>query len=269
LADSRAAYRKFDFCPGDNYISWMDAEKFHQHYRLQAEWLARSRHYLYRRADLARRRHILDLGCGSGVISEEMREICGRAVLGVDHDPQLVDFAREKYPQNHFMVADEKGLIRRGLSFDLVVLSFVLLWQARPLLFLKRVRKLLPAHGILLVLAEPDYGGRIDFPAALNFLKDIFIGHIRQEGGDPFIGRHLASLLQKAGFRAAVDMASCLNSPRYYSRDTWEGEWRFWQELAGLSAATVEKILRLEMSAAANNERQVLFPVYCAVARPL
>jgi SAM-dependent methyltransferase len=247
----------------------MDAEKFHQHYRLQAEWLARSRHYLYRRADLARRQHILDLGCGSGVIGDEMREICGRAVLGADRDPQWVDFAREKYPQNRFMVADEKGLIRRGLRFDLVVLSFVLLWQARPLLFLKRVRKLLPAHGFLLVLAEPDYGGRVDFPPALDFLKEIFIGHIRQEGGDPFIGRQLASLLQKAGFRAEVGLASCLNFPRGYSRETWESEWRFWQELAGLSAATVNRIIRLEMSAAAHNERQVLFPVYYAIARPL
>jgi SAM-dependent methyltransferase len=247
----------------------MEVGKFHQHYRLQAEWLAASRHYLYRRADLARRRDILDLGCGTGVIGEEMREIRGRAVLGVDRDPHCIDFAREKYPQNLFMVADEKELVRRGLRFDLIVISFVLLWQARPLLFLKRVRKLLPAHGVLLVLAEPDYGGRIDFPRELDFLKDIFTGHIRREGGDPFIGRQLHSLLGKAGFRAEVDLASCLNFPRGHSRETWESEWRFWQELAGLSDAAVEKILRLETSAAANNERQVLFPVYCAVARPL
>lgn len=247
----------------------MDAGKFHEHYRLQAEWLAPSRHFLFRRADLSRRRDILDLGCGSGVISDEIREICGRAVLGVDSDPLLVDFARERYPQNRYLAADEKGLIRRGLRFDLVVLSFVLLWQARPLLFLQRVRKLLRADGLLLVLAEPDYGGRIDYPKALDFLKEIFIGHIRRAGGDPFIGRQLGSLLRQAGFQATVDLASCLNFPGGYRGGEWEREWRFWQELAGLPAATVKKIRRLEMRAAANNERQVVFPVFCAVARPL
>jgi SAM-dependent methyltransferase len=247
----------------------MDAGKFHEHYRLQAEWLAPSRHFLFRRADLARRRDILDLGCGSGVIGEEIREICGRAVLGVDRDPPLVDFARARYPQNRYLVADENALIRRGLRFDLVVLSFVLLWQARPLLFLKKLRKLLHEDGLLLVLAEPDYGGRIDYPQALDFLKEIFIGHIRQAGGDPFIGRRLVSLLRKAGFQATVDLASCLNFPGGYRGEDWEREWRFWQELAGLPPATVAKIRRLEKSAAANNERQVVFPVFCAVARPL
>lgn len=247
----------------------MDAGKFHEHYRLQATWLANSRHFLFRRADLARRRDILDLGCGSGVISDEIREICGREVLGVDRDPALIDFAREKYPRNRYLAADENALIRQGLRFDLVVLSFVLLWQARPLLFLKKVRKLLRADGLLLVLAEPDYGGRIDYPAGLAFLKDVFIGHIQKTGGDPFIGRRLGSLLRRSGFQDAVDLASCLSFPGGYCGADWEREWRFWQELAGLSAATVKKIRRLEMNAAARGERQVLFPVFCAVARPL
>lgn len=246
----------------------MDAGKFHEHYLLQAEWLAPSRHFLYRRADLARRRDILDLGCGSGVIGDEIREICGRAVLGVDRDPQMIAFARGAYPLNRYLVADESALLRGGLRFDLAVISFVLLWQAKPLLFLKKVRKLLRAGGTLLVLAEPDYGGRIDFPAELDFLKEIFIDHIRAAGGDPFIGRRLGSLLSQAGFQAAVDLASCLNLPTDYRGEKWEREWRFWQELAGLPAALVNKILRLERGAARRGERQVVFPVFCALARP-
>ena len=247
----------------------MDAGRFHEHYLLQAEWLAPSRHFLYRCVDLARRNEILDLGCGSGVIGDEIREICGRAVLGVDRDPRMIAFARGEYPRNRYLVADESTLLRSGRRFDLVVISFVLLWQAKPLFFLKKVRKLLAADGVLLALAEPDYGGRIDSPAELDFLKEIFVGHIQAAGGDPFIGRRLGSLLRQAGFRAEVDLASCLNFPADYRGEKWEREWRFWQELAGLPAATVNKILRLERSAARRGERQVLFPVFCAVARPL
>jgi SAM-dependent methyltransferase len=247
----------------------MEAEKYHEHYRLQAEWLAPSRHYLYRKVDLARRERILDLGCGSGVIAEEIRQACGRPVLGADRDPMILDFAREQFPANRYLAADESGILRTGLQFDLIILSFVIMWQARPLPFLKKIRQLLRPGGMLLVLAEPDYGGRIDFPSRLDFLKDIFIGHIRQAGGDPYIGRRLASLLGQAGFQATVELASCLNFPGGYADDAWEREWAFWQELAGFSATILKRILRLERSAAAHKERLVLFPVFCALARPI
>jgi ubiquinone/menaquinone biosynthesis C-methylase UbiE len=247
----------------------MDAGKLHAHYQLQAQWLAPSRHYLYRKVDLARRETILDLGCGSGVIGDEIRQICGRRVVGVDRDADMLAFARSRYPEIDFRLGDEDSLSEEGLRFDLVILSFVLMWQARPLLFLKKVRKLLRAKGTVLVLAEPDYGGRIDFPAPLDFLKEIFTRHIMQAGGDPFLGRKLKSLLQKSGFRSEVGLASCLNFPDTYASRIWEREWRFWQELAGFSAGVLKKIERLEKAAAADRERLVVFPVFYAIAGSL
>ena len=259
----------------------MEPGQYLDHYKLQAEWLAPSRHFLFRKANLARCRNVLDLGCGCGVISEDLRQVCGQPVLGVDRDPEMVRMARENFPANEYLVGDERVLAKKEERFDLIVLSFVLMWQKRPLPFLKRVRKLLAANGRLLVLAEPDYGGRIDFPAQLDFLKDIFSGHILEAGGDPFIGRRLASLLRRAGFQAEVELASCLHFPGSgcgealpgasgvaASEFSREQEWRFWQELAGFSAATRKKIVRLEKSAAARKERLVLFPVFCALARP-
>jgi len=245
----------------------MEAGRFHEHYAMQAGWLAPSRHYLYRRASLARRRRVLDLGCGSGVIAEEMRQIINRPVLAADRDPGMVAFARSAYPENEYLVGDEDTLARKGSRFELAVISFVLMWQRRPLPFLRKVRKLLERNGTLLVLAEPDYGGRIDFPAGLDFLKDIFIGHIAGAGGDPFIGRRLASLLAAAGFKADVELASALHFPGS-GGEAWEREWRFWQELAGFSGETLKKILRLEKRAATRGERLVLFPVFCALATP-
>jgi SAM-dependent methyltransferase len=246
----------------------MTAGDYHEHYMLQAGWLAPTRHYLYRRAGLARCRKILDLGCGSGVISEEMRQISGQPVLGVDRDPEITALARALYPGNDFLAGDERLLVRKGLRFDLIACSFVLMWQESPVLFLRRVKKLLAGNGTLLLLAEPDYGGRIDFPPALDFLKDIFIGHITGAGGDPFIGRRVASLLERAGFRATTELASWLHFPQGGTGDDWEREWRFWQELAGFSDARRRTIVKLEKSAAARKERLVLFPVFCALARP-
>lgn len=245
----------------------MDAGRYHEHYLLQAGWLAPARHYLFRKAGLARCHRVLDLGCGSGVIAEEMRQVCGRPVLAVDRDKGLVSFARAHYPGNDYLVGDERLLAKKGLRFDLVVLSFVLLWQERPLPFLKRVGKLLADGGTLLLLAEPDYGGRIDYPDELEFLTEIYIGHIRHEGGDPFVGRRLSTLLQQAGYLADVELSSCLDIPRGGADDAWMREWRFWQELAGFNDATLARILRLERNALARQERLVLFPVFCALAR--
>ncbi|MEI6614093.1 MAG: methyltransferase domain-containing protein [Chrysiogenales bacterium] len=247
----------------------MEAENFHCHYQLQAAWLAPSRRYLFRKVGLASHERILDFGCGSGVITEELREICGRPVLGVDRDPALIAFAQNEYPQNRFLAADENELLKQGLCFDLIVLSFVLLWQAKPGQFLKKLKKLLAPEGTLLILAEPDYGGRVDFPDELHFLKEIFTSHIISQKGDPFIGRKLKTLLSKSGWQKEVGLASHLHFPVDYDWNIWKNEWRFWQVLAGLSDQTVKKILRLEKSASRLQQRLILFPVFYAVARRL
>ena len=245
----------------------MEAAKFQRHYQLQAAWLAPSRHYLFRKVGLARHECILDLGCGSGVIAEEIREICGHPVLGIDRDPAMAAFAAQEYPGNRFLAADEDELLEQGLRFDLIIMSFVLMWQAKPWQFLRKIKKLLKANGTLLILAEPDYGGRIDFPDELDFLKEIFTGHIISQKGDPYIGRKLKTLLSKSGWHAEVGLASHLHFPEAFDPDICRHEWKFWQELAGLPDRTVENIIRLEIKAARSRQRLVLFPVFYAVAR--
>jgi SAM-dependent methyltransferase len=245
----------------------MDAADFHAHYLLQARWLAPSRSYLYRRIGLAQHQHVLDLGCGSGVITEEVRQIIGRPVLGIDRDPAMAAFAAARYPGNRFLASDENGLLRQGLSFDLIIMSFVLLWQARPLAFLRRLQKLLRPGGTLLIAAEPDYGGRIDFPDELAFLNGIFTGHILAGRGDPFIGRKLKDLLTRSGWHSEIGLSSYLHFPDGDDPAAGEREWRFWQELAGIPEATLARILRLEKMALSRGQRLVLFPIFYAVAR--
>lgn len=246
----------------------MDAARFHEHYLLQAAWLAPARRHLFRRAGLPGRGLVLDLGCGTGVIADEMRLVRDAPVLAVDRDRDMVDFARRCYPGNEYLEGDERLLLKMGLRFDLVVLSFVLLWQRRPLPFLKRLRKLLADGGALLLLAEPDYGGRLDHPPGLNFLGEIYAGHIRRAGGDPFVGRRLPSLLRQAGFDAEIELAGCLDRPRGPLGREWEREWRFWADLAGLQDRELARIMALEKRAVARGERLALSPVFCALARP-
>jgi hypothetical protein len=54
---------------------------------------------------------------------------------------------------------------------------------------------------VVLTLAEPDYGGRLDFPEPLHRLGRQQAEALRRQGADLELGRRLASLLAGAGLR--------------------------------------------------------------------
>ena len=55
--------------------------------------------------------------------------------------------------------------------------------------------------GAILILAEPDYGGRIDFPEDLSILGEWQQAALRQQGAEPQMGRQIASVLHQAGLQ--------------------------------------------------------------------
>lgn len=65
-------------------------------------------------------RRTLDLGCGEGRLSRDLRAI-GHDVVGVDGAPTMVAAAREADPGHEVVLADAAGLPFADGSFDLVV----------------------------------------------------------------------------------------------------------------------------------------------------
>ena len=55
--------------------------------------------------------------------------------------------------------------------------------------------------GAILILAEPDYGGRIDFPEELTIIGEWQQAALHRQGADPLIGRQLAALLHQSGLQ--------------------------------------------------------------------
>ncbi len=51
----------------------------------------------------------------------------------------------------------------------------------------------------MLALAEPDYGGRIDYPDALAELGNLQTKALHEKGADPETGRKLGSMFAQAG----------------------------------------------------------------------
>jgi SAM-dependent methyltransferase len=140
----------------------------------------------------------LDVGCGPGftmkLFSPRVR------VKGIDSDEDVVSACKSSGLDVRLGAAEE--LPFDDGSFDLVYCSFLLLWVKDPLMVIKEMKRV--SNRWVVCFAEPDYGGRLDFPPKLSELAALAAEDLRNSGGDPFIGRRLRSLYSQAGMTAEL-----------------------------------------------------------------
>lgn len=172
-------------------------------YRKQSNWFAGERNRLLRKAEIARRRCVLDLGTGSG---ELLANLDGRAAgfaVGVDADTDALRFAAGRR-----VVANAQVPPFADATFDLVFTQMFFLW-AKPLdRVLEEIHRILTDDGYLIAAAEPDYGGAIEYPANSGGLKN-FTEQLQIEGADLYVGRKLGGALTNAGFEFECGVHAC------------------------------------------------------------
>jgi SAM-dependent methyltransferase len=214
----------------------MTPEEWNVQFTRQAGWTRATRAHLYRRANLLRAERVLDVGSGTGAVTEELAERTQGQVIGVDVDPDMVAFAnRRPLPaassaarvgQAQYRLGDAHDLPFPDAWFDVTTCHFLLLWCRDPERAAQEMVRVTRPGGAVLVCAEPDYGGRIDYP-------DLPLGRwqaeaLHREGADPFLGRKLRALFALPGVRQADvgvipglwDLATL--------RSEFEAEWALW-----------------------------------------
>jgi SAM-dependent methyltransferase len=171
--------------------------------RRQVRWLKESWTWLLRTKVLApdrpgHRLEALDVGCGPGLVMEELEPLFD--MQGLDRDKGMVEICRDK----GLMVVQgaAEGMPFEDNSFDVVYCSFLLLWVKEPSLVIKEMMRV--SRQWVVCLAEPDVGGRIDHPSSLVGLKDLLIEGMRRQGADPLVGRKLTELFRSAGLDPEV-----------------------------------------------------------------
>lgn len=80
--------------------------------------------------DIKRREQILDLGCGTGQLTERIQGR-GAVATGIDASPDMIKAAQEKYPDVHFEVADGTNF-HFDKQFDAVFSNATLHWILNP-----------------------------------------------------------------------------------------------------------------------------------------
>ncbi len=239
-------------------------DEWAEHFRRQAEWTRAARNYLYRRADLLRARRVLDVGCGTGVITEEVAARTRGRVVGLDIN---ADFLRLREGNGAaYVLGDALHLPFASGAFDVVICHFVLMWLRDPRRSLAEMVRVTRPGGWVLLCAEPDYGARLDYPDLP--LDAWHIEALRREGADPFMGRKLRALCAEQHLDAEV---GCLSAPWTSEaiRDSLDGEWATLSRITREFVSEDERraVRAREEAAIARGERFVFMPVFYAAGR--
>jgi len=117
--------------------------------RFEAERARPSRDLIARLAGLKPRR-IVDLGCGSGLSTLELKRAFKKAeIVGVDVSPDMLKAAAKRLPGTKFVEGDAATFDAGG--FDLVFANAVFHWVPDHLAALARLARALPPGGALAV----------------------------------------------------------------------------------------------------------------------
>jgi ubiquinone/menaquinone biosynthesis C-methylase UbiE len=179
----------------------LSPQDWHHRFFQQAQWTHQLRGHVYERIGIQNARTILDVGCGTGILLNEISSLTEGSVYGLDINSNHLVLAKQHAPGSNLTLGDAHHLPYTYGSFDVTLCHFVLMWLNDPFLVLRSMSEVTAPGGVVLALAEPDYGGRIDYPAELEPIGRMQLKSLRHQGADPLIGRKLGEIFSQAGFQ--------------------------------------------------------------------
>lgn len=243
-------------------------EEWERQFARQADWTRATRIHLYRRANLLRARRVLDVGSGTGVVTEEVAARTTGHVIGIDIDPVMVTYAQTRGGRAEYRLGDAHDLPFSEGWFDVTLCHFLLLWCRDPARVAQEMVRVTRSGGTILVCAEPDYGGRIDYP-------DLPLGcwqreALCREGADPYMGRKLRCLFAPLPSVRSVEVGlipGLWDIPVLHAE--FEAEWALWERtLAGfVPSHKLARVKAADWKAVELGERLAFIPVFYALVR--
>jgi SAM-dependent methyltransferase len=201
-------------------------DDWHNRYLTQSRWTNQLRKFIYSQIGISSGSKILEVGCGTGVITNELRCDYSAQVFGIDISLPSLQKAQGDDFQVNYTCADANYPPFSDGFFDFVVCHYFLLWVPDPMTVLKEIIRVLKPGGFFVALAEPDYSSRIDFPQDFEKLGRLQRFSLVNQGADPAIGKTLPRLMFKSGFSdVQFGVSGFQENPRILP-ETWESEWK-------------------------------------------
>lgn len=244
----------------------MDNMDWHERFFVQAGWTNQLRQYLYQQVGLNEKSRILEVGCGTGVITSELKEYTKIPAAGIDIQFERVEKAKKLDASPYYGCADVYHLPFSNNYFDFVIAHYLFLWLREPVEALKEIKRVLKPSGFLVAMAEPDYLARIDNPQELWQLGELQTKALIQQGANPMAGRQLSTQLKQAGFTNIQYGISGFQSESDKIPAWFDSEWKILEnDLESFSSAQeLEKLRLLDLSVQQNGSRIRWVPTFYA-----
>ena len=179
----------------------LSLQQWHRRYQQQARWTHELRKYIYQRIMIQSASKVLEVGCGTGVIMEELPQITRGEAFGVDIAREPLFISHQLLPVSQFTQGDALYLPFDSGVFTISLCHFLLLWVKDPLQAINEMKRVTTEDGFVLALAEPDYGGRIDYPRELSSIGAWQTQALARQGANPYMGRELRSIFSQTELR--------------------------------------------------------------------
>ncbi|MGD9092055.1 MAG: methyltransferase domain-containing protein [Anaerolineales bacterium] len=243
---------------------------WHHRFQIQARWTKDLRQHLYKRLDLENTRSILEVGCGTGAVLSELRDLYRGNIYGLDVNIDYLKLAKRISRTSKLINGDAFKLPFETATFDLSTCHYLMLWLADPLQVIIEMVRVTRPGGWILAMAEPDYGGRIDYPYELSQIGFWQAEILTRQGADPQIGRKLSSLYYQAGLEAIESgvLGGQWSGPP--AQEELENEWTtILNDLDQLPDIVVnfEELKGLDYSAWESGERILYVPTFYAIGK--
>ncbi len=144
------------------------------------------------------------------------------------------------------------------------------MWVGYPLAVLLEMKRVAVSGGAVLVLAEPVYGGRIDYPQQLAVLNEWQTTALQNQGANPFMGRELKAIFHQSGLNEIEVGVIGAQWKSTIPESELHSEWEIIQsDLEYLNNTSEvlkssEKIREIDLAAWASGERIIYVPTFYA-----
>jgi ubiquinone/menaquinone biosynthesis C-methylase UbiE len=242
---------------------------WHDRYQQQAHWTNQLRHYLLSKVNIKTAKRICEVGCGTGAVLSDPELSHGMALFGVDINESYLHQASQVFQLTNLCVGDGVNLPYPDACFDLSFCHFLLLWVQDPSSILKEMIRVTHIGGNIIAMAEPDYGGRIDYPEKFRWIGQLQKMALENQGANPEIGRRLSSLFATNKLRNIE--TGVLGGQWIQPNDSQslKNEWAVLREdLQGLLPENImQQYEEMDAQSWRNQARTIFVPTYYAIGQ--
>jgi len=251
----------------------LSPEDWHQRYLEQAQWTGNIRKYLLEKSNLAGAKRVLDVGIGTGALEVDFILNSYQLPFGLDIDLNSLTLARKNISTLALVQGNAHRLPYSSGVFEISFCHFVLLWVDFPDQVVAEMARVTMSGGSVIAIAEPDYGGRIDYPEALDQIRHWQVRALQMQGADPQSGRKLLKLFNQAGL---TEIEVGVIGGRWttdLSPVNYESEWKVIEadletlDLSSSEKTLIHRIKKQDAAAWLEGSRVLYVPVFYAWGR--